>query len=259
MTLQFSLRRTAILRPIFTTQAQANSLARLYIDVVNVWAASVPKILAEYSRTLSAMTTDSASDIEVTIETTAMDAVRAVFSFRWLFDGLLGDLVRWHLGRFTANLKYATNVDLSSVIGPVPTDTLQSVIARNVALVKNISDQTRDKIADAVYRGLTQRTPVRDVAKEISGILAGQKARSRRIASDQLSKISSALDTSRANDLGLTEWEWNHSGKIHYRPWHRARDGKIYDDRKLPADVKSDQPGFAPFCGCKKRYRISGE
>lgn len=257
--IHFRVRKTQTLRPIFPTQAQANSLARVYIGVVDVWAGAVPGLLDIYARTQSEMVRDSVGEMEVAIERTSGDAVRAIFSFRWLLDGWLADLVRWHTGKLAASLKYATNVDISSIIGPAPADTLEAVIARNVALVRNVSDQTREKIADAIYRGLTQRTPVRDVAKEISGIIGGQKARSRRIASDQLSKISSALDTSRANDLGLTEWVWSHSGKIHYRPWHKARDGKVYDDRKLPKDVEQDQPGFAPFCGCKKRYRISGE
>lgn len=257
--IHWNIRRTVTLRAVTPTQAQADRLYRLYLRVMNVWSSSAPTIVAEYARTLSEMRTDSVGTLEATISSAEGGAVSAIFDFRWLFGDWLASIVQWHTQQFVSRMKYATNVDLTSVIGPVSADTLEAVIARNVALVRNVSDQTRDKIAEAVYRGLTQRTPARDVAKEISGIIGGQKARARRIASDQLSKISAALDTSRANEIGLTEWEWQHSGKVHYRPWHKARDGVVYDDRKLPADVKNDQPGFAPFCGCRKRYRISGE
>lgn len=254
------IRRTAVLRPIFTTQAQERALARLYLAVINVW--DNPAILALYRKTLAELppiTRDTVPELEIAIERTADNAVRAIFDFRWLFQGWFTDLMAWHAEKFTSVLKYATGVDLRTVIGPVPADTVEAVIARNVALVRNVSDQTRQKISDAVFRALTARTPPRELAKEISGILGGQRARARRIASDQLSKMSSAMDTSRANDLGLTEWEWQHSEKVNFRPWHKARNGKIYDDRKLPAEIKTDQPGFAPFCGCKKKYRIGGD
>lgn len=252
--IHWKVRRETTLRPIITTQTQADQLARLYLQVLAVW--SNPRILDAYRRTLSEMTTDSVSDIEVEIEATQGEAVRAIFSFRWLFSGWLDRLVTWHTKKLISNLLYATNIDLTSIIGPAPQDTVQATIARNVALVTNISDQARQRISDAIYRGLTQRLPAREVAKEINAALALGRARSIRIAGDQLTKASAALDTSRANDLDLFKWKWDHSGKVHFRPEHKARDGKMYDDRKLPPEIRSDQPGFAPFCGCRKRYVI---
>lgn len=255
--INWSLRRSVTLRPIITTRAQTDTLYRIYAPVVRIWADAVPSILSEYERTISSMTTDSVSDLEDIIERTDSNAVAAVFSFRWFFGRYLDNLVAWHLNRFIANLKYATNIDASSIIGPAPRDTLEAIIARNVALVRNVSDQTRERISDAVYRSITNRTSVRDLSKEISGILGGQRKRALRIASDQTVKISAAMDTARANDLGLYEWEWLHSKKVHFRPIHKARDGSIYDDRDLPASVRDDQPGQAPFCGCAKRYIVS--
>ena len=251
------IRATKTLRPIFPTQKQAANLAGIYIGVLSVW--SVDYLTSIYSRTRAEMVHDSVGELEIAIEQMASNAVNAILNFRFLFDNWLAGIVRWHAQKFAANLKYATNVELSSVIGPAPADTLQATIARNVALVRNVSDKARQDISEIIYRGLSQRTPVEQVAREIREALGMGRARSRRIASDQLSKISAALDTSRANDLGLTSWEWKHSGKIHFRPWHKARDGNVYEDGNLPADVVNDQPGFAPFCGCKKRYRINGQ
>lgn len=247
--INWKVRRETTLRPIVTTQAQADSLARLYLQVLAVWSKAAPRIVDEYARTLSQITTDSVADIEVEIENTQGEAVRAIFSFRWLFAGWLDNLIQWHTRKLVANLKYATSIDLSSIIGPAPQDTVQATIARNVALVTNISDQARERISDAVYRGLTQRLPAREVAKEINSALALGRARSIRIASDQLVKASAALDRSRMAELGIVKFKWLHSGKAHPRLWHLARDGKTFrfDDPKL----RGDMPGDQPFCGCK--------
>jgi SPP1 gp7 family putative phage head morphogenesis protein len=248
--IHWKVRRETTLRPIIPTAAQAKSLSRLYYRVMNVWAVGArDKILPAYERTLSQMMTDSVSDIEVSIEETQGEAVRAIFSFRWWFGSWFDSLISWHTQKLVSNLKYATNIDLASVIGPLPQDTVEATIARNVALVRNVSDQTRQKISDIVYRGLTQRLPARDVAKEINDVLKLGRARSTRIASDQLVKASAALDRSRMLDLGIVKFRWAHSHKLHYRPWHRARDGEVFrfDDPKLRGDLPGDQP----FCGCK--------
>lgn len=245
--IHWKVRRETTLRPIITTQTQADQLARLYLQVLAVW--SNPRILDAYSRTLSEMTTDSVSEIEVEIEATQGESVRAIFSFRWLFAGWLDNLIQWHTRKLVANLKYATSIDLTSVIGPAPQDTVQATIARNVALVTNISDQARERISDAVYRGLTQRLPAREVAKEINAALALGRSRSIRIASDQLVKASAALDRSRMAELGIVKFRWLHSHKRNAREWHKARDGEVFrfDDPKL----RGDMPGDQPFCGCK--------
>jgi SPP1 gp7 family putative phage head morphogenesis protein len=52
---------------------------------------------------------------------------------------------------------------------------------------------------------------------------------------------------------GLDEYQWQHSGKLHYRPHHRARDGKIFKWGEIDP---LDMPGIPPFCGCKKRAVI---
>lgn len=258
MRLDFKLRRQTVLRPIIPTQAQENSLAKLYLDVVKVWTnGAAERIIPAYSRTLSGLITDDVADIDYQIAETDSAAVRAVLNFSSLFRGWLFDFNTWHFRRFNSNLKYSTNVDLNSIIGEEPTETLESIIARNTALVRAVSDQTRERISDIVYRGLTNRTPVREVAKEIATATGLARDRARRIASDQLVKASAAFDESRMRDIGITKFKWMHSEKKNFRPEHKARDGKIYnwDD---PV-IKNDKPGYAPFCGCKARGVIEGD
>jgi uncharacterized protein with gpF-like domain len=86
------------------------------------------------------------------------------------------------------------------------------------------------------------------VAKELQAVVGISKKRAVRIASDQLQKLTSQLDTERMLDVGIKKWKWRHSGKLHPRVEHVARDNKIYLFSKPPDDM----PGELPYCGCAK-------
>lgn len=242
-------RRPLTLRPIQTTQAQAKALQRIYAPIMQIWSVGVrERILPAYARSLATFTGDSPADIEVEIEAVDEEAVRATFSFRDLFRDWALSLMRWHLDKIGSQLVYATNVDLRTQLGGA-NETIDDLLARNTALVRDVSDQARGRIADIVFRGLQQRTPIRDVAKEINDALGLGRARSLRISSDQTSKLSAALDRLRQEQLGFDSFIWRHSQKIHYRPEHLARDGQVF---RWDSEVaKTDPPGYAPFCGCK--------
>lgn len=79
------------------------------------------------------------------------------------------------------------------------------------------------------------------------------RARSVRIASDQLSKITSSLAEERRREAGIDTWRWRHSGKRHPRADHVARNGKEYTDETAP----KDRPGQLPYCGCRGQAVIT--
>jgi hypothetical protein len=247
-------RRPLTLRPIQTTQAQAKALARIYAPIMQVWSVGVrERILPAYARSLATFTGDSPADIEVEIEAVDEEAVRATLDLRALFREWALSLMRWHLDKIGSQLVYATNVDLRTQLGGA-NETIEDALARNVALVRDVSDQTRGRIADIVFRGLQQRTPTRDVAKELNDALGLGRARSLRIASDQLNKLSGALDAQRGRQLQMDGYYWVHSGKVHFREEHKARDGKFF---AFGSDVdNNDPPGYAPFCGCRRRLAM---
>lgn len=241
------------------TKAQETQLAKLYIAVVRVWSkASREGILSAYRNEINrlnandGMMFDNIGDIEIEIDAAEREAVSAVLSFRSLFREWADSVQLWHMRRFVSSLKYATNVDLSTQLYAGDTvETIEDLVARNVALVRNVSDQARGRISDIVFRGVQNRTPARDVARELREAIGLSRDRSLRIAIDQSQKLSSALDKERQLQVGMTSFRWMHSGKRHYRPEHLARDGKIFS---WDSDVaKNDPPGYAPFCGCKAR------
>lgn len=249
------------MRAIETTRSQEQDLTRLYMRVVNLWSTALREsIVPTYRTSLEQakeqdrlnQTTDSANDINVEIEQTNSTIVRAIISFRSAFTAWAEQLQLWHMRRFISQLTYSTNVDLSTQMGPADVqETMQDVINRNVALIQNVSDQERGRIADIVFRGLQNRTPIVEVERQLREAVGLSRARARRIASDQTVKLAAALDKQRQLQVGMESFEWLHSRKENYRPWHKARDGKIFSWESEVA--KTDPPGFAPFCGCKAR------
>lgn len=254
------IRRPRIEAPqIEPTRAQEKDLARLYMRTVRVWVSEArERILPAYERSLAqqrandALTLDRAGDVEVEIKAVNNEAVRTVFTFRGLFQAWAEAMQVWHMRRFVSSMRYATNVDLSTVMsaGDVE-ETMEDILARNVALIRDISDQTRGRISDIVFRGLQNRTPTREVAREIAKATGMARRRALNIAMDQTQKLSASLDRQRQLQVGMTKFEWRHSGKVHYRPEHKARNGKTF---AWSSEVgRNDPPGQAPFCGCKAK------
>jgi len=170
---------------------------------------------------------------------------------------------RTHRSKWSAAIKAGVGVDLDLILSAQPVEeTLGTFLARNVALVQNVSDQAQGRIADAVFRGYEQRTPVREVAKEIREATGMGRDRAIRIASHQNSSLSAALDTERQAEAGLEFFKWRHSAKRFPRQDHLARDGKIYNlrtgkERDGSGQVAADdRPGMKPACGCRAQAWI---
>ena len=247
--------RRLVLRPIEPTASQAADLAAIYFRTVRIWESNRARIVEAYSRANAAtndgMVRDDVSWLEAVLQAIVGEVDVELSGFQGLFTGWANQMVQWHTRRIVQNLKYAGNVDLASELFSPAGNTVADALARNASLVRNVSDETRAKIADIVFRGVQGRIPAREVAKEIAAATGIARKRALRIASDQAVKLSAALDRQRMRDLGFTSFEWRHSGKLHYRDWHKARNGKVFslDDPKL----RGDMPGDLPFCGCKSQ------
>lgn len=236
---------------IRATKVQADDLALIYLKVVAAWRGQMAAIVEAYDRTLGKMLrTDSVEETGGLIDDMVKEIERLVLRLspelrRWAFQ-----VERTHRGKWTRGVLAATDVDLTTTLGPEQvSETIEAVLQRNVSLVTDVSNEMRQRIADAVFRGFQQRTPAVEIARQIRESVSMGRARAIRIASDQTTKLSSALDAERQRQAGLDHWKWRSSHKLHYRPAHQARDGKIYTDETAPADL----PGMLPFCGCTRQ------
>jgi uncharacterized protein with gpF-like domain len=259
-------RRSSIpLRDIRPPSTFAGDLYRsAYAPVIANWNAAIPAIMAEYERTIAESTTDSPADIEGKID-------EAERSFQLLAITITPRIERWALrveawfrGKWRGSVLSATSVDIGQLIGAVDVrKTLESTIAWNVSLVKDVGAEAQRRISAAVYDGLRSNKPAREVAKALREAVDLGRARSVRVASDQLAKVASALADERRREAGLYVWQWLHSGKRHPREDHKARDGKLYsDEAKAVGQVLNgqtllappdDRPGQLPYCGCRSQ------
>lgn len=243
------------------TKALIGDLARAYLPVVRIWENHKQDLLSEYSRTLqelsdedraNEMLRDSPDAMQFLIETINSLAVQAQLSFRGDLELWLNRTALWHMRKFTSQIKYASNVDVSTQVSVGDTrTTMNEFLLRNVNLIRNVNDETRSRISEIIFRGFTNRTSLTEIAREISKATGMARDRSLRIASDQTVKLSAKLDEERQKQMGMDSFRWMHSGKVHYRPEHKARNNKIF---AWSSDVgKKDPPGFLPFCGCKAK------
>lgn len=239
-----------------------------YAPVIALWASAIPVIMAEYERTQAAQTQDSPADIQGKIadaerRLSILSITLTPFIERWALR-----VEQWTRGKWRNAVLSATNVDIGQIIGPLDArQTVESAINYNVALVKDVSAEAQRRMTAIIYDGLRGNKPAREVAKELREAVGLGRARSVRIASDQLSKLTSSLADERRRDAGITAWKWLHSGKLRGRADHIARNGNIYSDDL--ADVgqtlegqtvkapPEDRPGQLPFCGCRSQSVLS--
>lgn len=257
--------RDVTLRPIIPTKAQANDLAAVLLRMLRPWTASVDRILVAYDRELArVLQHDSPEELGGMPDEVATEVNRLILELtpdlrRWALRR-----EKWHRGKWVRAILAGLEVDAEMLIGPTDMEeTIRAFLVRNTSLIRDVNQQTRGKIADAVLRGIQQRTPTAKVAKEVREATGFARARARRIAADQSVKLSSALDRERQRQAGIDEVKWRHSGKVHARPHHEARDGKLYEldtGRQVDgADViePGDRPGEPPFCACLFQAHIS--
>lgn len=261
---QRTRRKLIALRPIVAPAVRASDLFAIYTPIIAAWQAALPAIEAEYERTLSAMTTDAPADLAVQIGQAEIEGATIMLTVRARLARWAEIVERWQRARWRANVIVATRIDLGTLIGPGDVrETLETVIERNVGLIRSVSDDTRKRVGDAVFRGLQNRTPARDLARELREAVAMERRRALRVASDQTVKITAALNEERRRQAGISAFQWVHSGKLHPREEHRARDGNLYSEEWAQAGSEyegktvrtppNDMPSQLPFCGCTSK------
>lgn len=243
-----------------------NLYQRVYAPAVAIWTRRTDAILAEYERSLSALTTDAASDINSQLDQAENEFLRLVLSLRAAMSDWALRVERWQRGKWIGAALAASDVDLTTMLSVNDVQQpLEAAIEWNVSLVRDVSAQARQRIGTAIFDGLRNRTPAREVAAKVRQATGMARDRSTRIASDQLSKLTAALNTERRTQAGLSVYEWKHSRKAHPRVRHEERDGNLYssdpdmigrvvEGKTVAQEVAADdRPGRPPFCGCREQ------
>lgn len=254
------VKRSKPLPDIRTTNAQRERLRRIYLLVVNAWITGArERLLPTYNPIL----TDDVPEFEQAEAALAQEISVLVANLTFAGGALNAwavDLEDWHRNRVIAGALSAANVDISTRLSPFDVRaTVQEAVAWNTSLIRNVSEDMRQRISNVFFAGFRNGTPPRELGRAIAEVAGIGRRRANNIAADQTTKLSAALDRARQAEMGLTEWMWRSSHKVNYRPEHLARDGKHYASSPQEArrtglrPPPQDMPGDLIRCGCTRQ------
>ncbi len=141
-------------------------------------------------------------------------------------------------------------------------DITKATIAENVDLIKTIPEQYFTQVRGAVMRSIAQPNTggLDELIKRLDKMLDARakqiRNKARNLALDQTRKAYNNINAARMKDVGLTQFEWVHSGGGQEpRPLHRdVLNGNIYSFDDLPIIEESTGergiPGQAINCKC---------
>lgn len=250
--------RAILLAATLLTRAQEQMLAAIYLRVVKLWEEAAQRITQAYGTSLSGdRQSNGPGDAAREIDATAARATTLMILIPTLLTSWSSRVEKVHQAKWVRAVMAATKVDITPMLGPSDvTAILKASADWNAALVKDISSEAQRRISNIVFAGFQQKTSVYDVAKEINKATGMARRRARNVAYDQLNKLGAALNKARMEQAGVTHFLYVHSAKLHARPTHLARNGKVFPLTGPGSIAPDDRPGIPPFCGCTMRAVI---
>lgn len=150
--------------------------------------------------------------------------------------------------RFYSAINNAIGIDLQSVIqNEGIEDALIATTRENIGLIKSIPDEYFKKLETMVFTGTTQGNTARSMIKQIVDLGHSTTKRAKLIARDQTSKLNSALNQQRQQNLGIEKYIWRTSEDERVRETHKRNDGKTFAWNDPPP---TGHPGEEIQCRC---------
>lgn len=245
------IRRKGItFRPIEPTAALAALLSGPAQEIVALVEAEVREMLLPVYTPRPVITQDDAA----TAIGNALAAVgntirRLVVGVGFTTRRWAAKVEEWHRPRFAANVKAGTGADVIGYLhAPDAEDQVAAAARWAASLIEGLTDDLRKEVESLTWAAYANQTPRDELAKQLQAHIGIARGRADFIARDQTTKIAANLDRLRQQEAGLGSYKWRHSGKVHFRPEHLAREGKIFRWDTPPAD---GHPGTQPNCGCR--------
>ena len=246
------IRRKSIrLRPIEITQTLEQELYGLVVRPVRLWERQWrDAVSVAYAGAWNGLTQDAEpEDVEIALARAEAQVVAALVSLSPDTQSWLERALRWHSSRWLASVKAATGIDVFPFVDTVKNrEVLLAFRERIVNLIRDLDGQTRKTVSETVWRGYLNRTPPREVAKEIADAWGIARRRAAFIAQDQAAKLSSELTRIRQEEAGFDKYVWRSTGDSRVRPEHAALNGRVMEwDKPHPTE---GHPGYRPRCRC---------
>jgi SPP1 gp7 family putative phage head morphogenesis protein len=231
-------------RRIKPTEALRANMAAPFFAIVRAWLEQKPALLAAYA---SARATGDAAAMQRAVDQAEQAARQALIAAPSRIQSALGTLERWHRGQWTQRIKASTGLDVGMLTSPQDVQPeVSNTTTWSAQLAQSVHQDTHAKVGAAFLAALVALKPPADVNSAVVDVLAKAKRRAAGIGVDQTDKASAGMTRARSKAAGLSNWMWQHNTEIHYRPEHKARNGKIFNDSNAP----NDMPSVLPFCRC---------
>ena len=163
--------------------------------------------------------------------------------------GFTEDVNQVNKQRFYKAMENAIGINLNTVFqNEGLEDIMYATTRENVALIKTIPEEYFKRLETVVFTGTTQGRNATSMIKQIVKIGNVTENRARVIARDQTSKLNSALNQQRSQNLGVEEYIWRTAGDERVRDSHKSKNGKTFRWDDPPEDT--GHPGQDIQCRC---------
>jgi SPP1 gp7 family putative phage head morphogenesis protein len=251
----------------------AGSIATSYGDIiVAAFNRMEREVLREVEALFEAHTGDSmayAMDASVASQARILsNAMRDKFAK--LFGKLATDAADYMTNRVEKDSAVKLNLSLKEMSGQLVLNTrvfndslrdvLTATVAENVSLIKRVPEKYLDNVQGSVMRSIQSGQGLADLKPALEEYGVKTRNWAKNVALDQTRKAYNGINAARMQALGVTKFEWVHSGgSNHPRAYHRdTLNGKIFAFDDLPHLDGPEQgergmPGQAPYCRCTMR------
>lgn len=130
------------------------------------------------------------------------------------------------------------------------------MIERNASLITNYTDDTRQKIVQAVINASVNKKSMGELKADIERILGGQAARADLIAQDQTIKLVADLNRYRQEQAGIKRYRWVSKQDDGATTTQAVKRGKIYEWGKPTGAEHGLPPGQPIRCRCRAKAVI---
>lgn len=222
----------------------------------------IDDVLPTYALSISdgAMITDgfftSAADLVVSLrEKMRVAALRVSLSASILINSEARSLD----SKFVAGVKAKTKFDVSGFVRPDDQSILlRKIVERNTALITSLTDETVEKITQAVIDAQIKGLSKAQLKDELSKILGKQAKRADLIASDQMEKLAADIIAERTKQAGLNIYIWVSLMDGRERSYHNYLNGRRQDTRNINHGDKGLFPRQPIRCRCRAKWIIGG-
>lgn len=161
--------------------------------------------------------------------------------------------------KFVSGVKSQAKTDISAFVRPDDNSVLlRKIVERNTALINSLSDETVEKVTQAVIDAQIKGLSKAQLKDELSKILGKQAKRADLIASDQLEKLAADIIADRAKQAGLNIYIWLSLMDGRERALHNYLHNKRQDDRNPNHGDNGLYPRQPIRCRCRARWIVGG-